>query len=51
MFVVASGELGVPVVCWAPAGRQARRTRNAADENASVVVFVMCLSSCDGRIH
>jgi tetrahydromethanopterin S-methyltransferase subunit C len=44
MVVVALGEPGVPVVCWAPTGTQAR-TRNVAVENASVLVFMTGLSS------
>src|SRR5271170_4706758 len=36
IVVVASGEPGTPVVCWAPAGMQAR-TRSGAVKNANVI--------------
>ena len=44
MVVVALGEPGVPVVCWAAAGRQVVASSVAA-ENASVVVFMAGPSS------
>src|SRR6266487_6460210 len=39
IVVVASGEPGTPVVCWAPAGRQVV-IRSVAADNASVVPFI-----------
>src|SRR5271165_3598193 len=47
IVVVALGEPGVPVTCWAPAGKQAM-TRSVAVDNASVVVF-MVEKSCVTR--
>jgi len=40
--VVASGEPGTPVVCWAPAGMHAR-TKSVAVENASVILRIRYL--------
>jgi hypothetical protein len=44
IVVVALGEPGTPVVCWAPACKQVE-ARSVAAENASVLVFMTGLSS------
>ena len=43
MVVVAPGEPGVPVVCWASAEAQARAVKMAA--NINVFVFLLMTSS------
>ena len=48
MVVVAAGEPGVPVVCWAAAGKQARRRRSAA-ENANLVFMTRLHSGAPAR--
>jgi hypothetical protein len=50
IVVVALGEPGTPVVCWALAGRHVV-TRSVAAENARVVVFMTGLSSRHARMR
>src|SRR5262245_22371612 len=47
IVVVALGEPGVPVVCWAPAGVSEKIIRVTAEtDNASAVVFMILCSCC-----
>lgn len=51
IVVVALGEPGVPVICWALAGAPARKTNRAERdiaENVSVVVFIALCTPING---